>query len=149
MLYKKDLLKHLERMKKDPIYNRECKSERERDKEIMLRKQWDGLDKFVSHKDVPELPMPLDDYYIKILLKNGAIDKRNLVHNKWYYGNYRNSNIGKWDSIEQEFSCVAYSMGYYFIEKCKHFRDDDKHALFTPLRLATDEEIEDNLNKLK
>lgn len=135
---------HLRRMKEDSEYR---KSEKEK-KEVSLRKYWSELKPFKSATDVPPLPNPLDNFYTKRLIELGAIPKSELKDGQWYYGNFRNSNFGKWDDENSVFHHIRYSFGYYW-DKCKHFEDDDRFALFVPLREATQKEIKNELSTVE
>lgn len=135
---------HLRRMKEDPDYR---KAEEER-KEIALKKYWSELKPFKLDIDVPPLPNPLDEFYTQRLIELGAIPKSELKDGQWYYGNFRNSSFGKWDAKKSVFHHIRYSFGYYW-DECNHFEDDDRFALFVPLREATEEEIKKELDTVE
>lgn len=135
---------HVRRMKEDPDY----KKEQAKKKEQQLIEYWKNLDKFEKSTDVPPLPNPLNDFYTNRLIELGAIPKEDLKDDNWYYGNFRNSNYGKWDKDKSTFHHIRYSFGYYW-DKCNHFEDDDRFALFVPLREATPEEIKNELLKIE
>ena len=98
------------------------------------------LKPFEKESDVPDLPK-LDDFYINKLIELGGIPKSELEDSQWYYGNFRNSDLGKWDSEKQEFGHWRYKFGHRW-DTCNHFEDDNGYALFVPLRKANDEELE-------
>lgn len=135
---------HLRRMKEDPDYR---KAEKER-KEIALRKYWSNLKPFKKSTDVPSLPNPLTDFYTKRIIELGGIPKSELKDDQWYYGNFRNSDFGKWDANKSVFHHIRYSFNWYW-DECNHFEDDDRFALFVPLREATPEEIKNELDKVE
>ena len=137
-------INHINRLKSDPDY----KEQWMKHKDDKLRKWWSELNPFKSSTDVPKLPNPLDDFYTNRLIELGAITKSELKDGQWYYGNFRNANFGKWDANESLFHHIRYSFGYYW-DKCNHFEDDDRFALFVPLREATKEEIENELQKVE
>lgn len=135
---------HLRRMKEDPEYR---KSEQEK-KEIALKEYWTNLKPFEKASDVPQLPNPLTDFYTNRIIELGGIRKSELKDGQWYYGDFRNSHFGRWNQSKQVFEYINYSFGHYW-DECNHFEDDDRFALFVPLREATREEIENELNKIK
>lgn len=110
-------------------------------KEESLRKFWMELKPFVKSEDVPQLPIPLTDFHINKLIELGAIAKDKLEDGVWYYGEYRNSEFGKWDAANNEFGLWRYKFGYRW-DECNHFQDDNGFALFVPLRKASEEELE-------
>ena len=111
-----------------------------------LIEYWNNLKPFTVESDVPTLPRvetnEWNEFYVPRLLKAGALDKKDLVDGTWYYGNYRNSNYGKWDAAKQEFGLWRYKFGWMW-DTCNHFQDDNKFALFVPLRAANEEEIKE------
>ena len=129
---------HLRRMKEDPEYR---ESEKKR-RDLELREWWGTLKPFVKSSDVPQLPNPIDEFYTNRLIELGAIPKEQLIDSHWYYGDYRNSEFGKWNTEEQKFYIIRYKFGNYW-DKCNHFQDDDRYALFVPLREVTSEEMEE------
>lgn len=136
---------HNRRMKEDPEYKKRYLQEREE----RLKQWWMELKPFKVSNDVPELPNPLSDFYTNRLIELGAIPKDELQNNTWYYGEYRNSDYGKWDDNNQKFHIIRSSFGQWYWDECNHFQDDDRFALFVPLRKATQQEINNELNKLK
>ena len=75
------------------------------------------------------------------LIHAGAIPKAKLEDGVWYYGEYRNSNFGKWDAVNQKFGLWRHKFGWMW-DTCNHFQDDNGYALFVPLRAANEEEIQ-------
>ena len=132
--------KHRQRMKDDPQYVEKIKQEREEN----IRQWWLSLKPFETEKDVPDLPNPLTSFYVNRLIELGAIPIDKLEIGEWYYGNYRNAKLGKWNG--KTFDHIRWSHGYY-CDECNHFQDDDRYALFVPLRKATKEEIEKELKR--
>jgi hypothetical protein len=137
-------LNHINRLKSDPEY----KEMWEKQKSDKLKKWWSELKSFKLSTDVPKLPNPLDDFYTNRLIELGAIPKSELKDGQWYYGNFRNSSFGKWDASKSVFHHIRYSFGYYW-DDCNHFEDDNRFALFVPLRKATQEEIKNELEKVE
>lgn len=113
-----------------------------------LKEWWSKLKPFEDSSDVPKLPNPLDDFFINRLIQLGAIPKSELKKGQWYYGNYRSSKFGKWDSEKSVFHHIRYSFSYYW-DDCNHFEDDNSFALFVPIREATEEEIKNELKKVE
>lgn len=110
-----------------------------------IEEHWNNLPTFVMANDVPALPGNIDkeewkEFYVKKLIGADAIAKDKLVDGLWYYGEYRNSNFGKWDSNKQEFGLWRHKFGWMW-DTCNHFEDDNGYSLFVPIRLATKEEI--------
>lgn len=135
---------HLRRMKEYPDYK---KAEQEK-KELALKEYWSNLKPFKKSTDVPPIPNPLTDFYTKIIIELGGIPKSELNDGQWYYGNFRNSNFGKWDAEKSVFNHIRYSFNWYW-DKCNHFEDDNGFALFVPIRESTPEEIKNELEKVE
>jgi hypothetical protein len=109
--------------------------------------RWKEMDKMINAEDVPDIPSNINkdmwnEIFIPILIEKGAITKADLINGKWYYGNYRNSEFGKWDAKNNKFHHLRYKFGYRW-DDCNHFEDDDGYALFVPLREANKEEIQE------
>ena len=131
---------HRKRMKEDPNYAEEIKQKEKQD----LINWWNKLKPFKDEKDVPHLPNPLEKFFVDKLIELGAIPIDKLEVGEWYYGNYRNAKLGKWNG--KTFDHIRWSHGYYW-DECNHFQDDDRYALFVPLRKATKEEIDKELKR--
>lgn len=136
---------HLKRMKEDPEYR---ESERKRI-ELQRRESWEKLKPFVKSSDVPNIPNPIDEFYTNRLIELGAIPKEKLVDGQWYYGDYRNSDFGRWNEEKQEFNIIRSKFGHSFWDNCNHFEDDDRYALFVPLREVTPDEMTEIGKSLK
>jgi hypothetical protein len=121
------------------------------ERQARLIEYWNNLKPFKEAKDVPNLPNvgqpQWNDFYVPRLLKAGAITKEDLVDGVWYYGEYRNSNFGKWNANKQEFGLWRHKFGWMW-DTCTHFQDDNGFALFVPIRAANTEEIEQQ-NKIE
>jgi hypothetical protein len=128
---------HRERLKNDPQYALEWKQKKEKE----LQDYWMELKPFQKAKDVPALPV-MNDFYINRLIELGAIPKDKLEDGKWYYGEYRNARLGKWNAETQRFDHYRWKFGW-MKDDCNHFQDDDGFALFVPLRLANEIELEE------
>lgn len=133
---------HRKRMKEDPNYAKEIKQKEKQD----LINWWNELKPFKDEKDVPHLPNPLEKFFVDKLIELGAIPIDKLEVGQWYYGNYRNAKFGKWNG--KTFDHIRMSFGWYW-DECNHFQDDDRFALFVPLRKATKEEIKKEVEKIK
>lgn len=137
-----EYLEHRRRLKEDPFYAKEVEEKEYKD----LIDYWNRLKPFKLETDVPHLPNELTDFFINKLIELGAIPLNKLEVNEWYYGNYRNANIGKWDG--KKFKHIRFSFTHYW-DECNHFQQDDGFALFVPLRKATKEEIKNELKELR
>ncbi len=109
------------------------------------------IDKFIKASDVPKLPVVSDrgitqekwDYfYLPKLIEKGAIPKNLLENGRWYYGNFRNSNFGKWNEEEQKFEHWRMKFGWMW-DTCEHFQDDRGYSVFVPIREATEDEVKE------
>lgn len=129
---------HRQKMKDDLEYRAEYRKWLD----IRTREEWMELKPFVKSTDVPGLPKPLDDFYINRLIELGAIPKSELVDGKWYYGDFRNTEFGRWNATKEEFDYINYSFGHYW-DRCAHFQDDNGSSLFTPIREVTNEEMKE------
>jgi hypothetical protein len=128
---------HFKKLKEDPAYK--SRWIEYRDSEI--KKSWMTLNPFEKESDVPDLPNPLNDFYKQRIIELGGIPKSELKDGQWYYGNFRNSDLGKWNSEKQEFGHWRYKFGFRW-DTCNHFEDDNGSAVFVPLRKANDKELE-------
>ena len=135
-------LEHLRRFKEDPQYKEEYLRQRELDRQ----EYWKGLKPFQVSHEVPTLPNPLTPFYIHQLHRLGAIPLKDLQDGQWYYGDYRNSQLGRWDAQLQVFHHLRYKWGYYW-DQANHFEHDNGFALFTPLRVANPQEIKEELER--
>ena len=110
---------------------------------------WDNLKKFETEHDVPAIPRvdekEYNEFYVPRLIAAGAIPKADLVDGKFYFGEYRNANVGKWIAEKNVFEHWRYKFGFR-LDTCNHFEDDNGYALFVPIRLANAAEIEEYLN---
>lgn len=128
---------HMRKLKEDPQYALEFKEQKDRN----IRNSWLELKPFKTAEDVPQLP-EMDDFYRNRLVELGAIPKDRLEDGVWYYGDYRNSNLGKWDAETGKFGLWRHKFGWIW-DTCNHFEDDDGFALFVPLRKANQIEMEE------
>ena len=119
------------------------------EKEEAMVKYWNELKPFLTPGDVPSIPRvgekEYKEFYVPRLIAAGAIPKADLVDNQFYFGEYRNANVGKWIAEKNVFEHWRYKFGFR-IDECNHFEDDDGFALFVPIRLANEAEIEEYLN---
>jgi hypothetical protein len=133
----KEYKEHRERLKNDPQYVLEWKQKQERE----LHDYWMTLKPFQKAEDVPELP-DMNDFYTNRLIELGAIPKDKLQDGEWYYGEYRRANLAKWNQKTEKFEHYRWKFGW-MTDDCNHFQDDDGYALFVPLRLANELELEE------
>jgi hypothetical protein len=133
--------------KKDLIKANMEKWQAER-KEAMI-KYWNELKPFETPADVPNIPRvderEYKEFYVPRLIAAGAIPKTDLVDGQFYFGDYRNANVGKWLAEKNVFEHWRYKFGFR-IDECNHFEDDNGFALFVPIRLANEAEIDEYLN---
>jgi hypothetical protein len=117
-------------------------------KEAMI-KYWNELKPFETPADVPNIPRvderEYKEFYVPRLIAAGAIPKTDLVDGQFYFGDYRNANVGKWLAEKNVFEHWRYKFGFR-IDECNHFEDDNGFALFVPIRLANEAEIDEYLN---
>lgn len=132
----KEYKEHRDRLKNDPEYALEWKRKQEEE----LHNYWMNLKPFQKAEDVPELP-DMNDFYTNRLIELGAIPKNQLKDGVWYYGEYRRANFGQWNAKTQKFDHYRWKFGW-IKDECNHFEDDDRFALFVPLREANTEDLE-------
>lgn len=144
----KDWQEHIRKLKENPEYKEGwIKNQIEIQKE-----NFRNLKPFTNADDVPDLPRAdkkeWQEFYVPILVKMGAIPKKDLVDGEWYYGNHRRCDFAKWDEKKNQFNYIRFKFGFFW-DNCNHFEDDDGYALFVPLRLATQDEIKGEKDHLK
>jgi len=127
---------HMRKLKEDQEYARKFKEQIDEN----IKTYWEELKPFQKAEDVPNLPK-MDDFYKNRLIELGAIPKNELEDGVWYYGNYRNTDLGKWDFKTQKFGHWRHKFGWIW-DTCNHFEDDNGFALFVPLRKANEKELE-------
>jgi hypothetical protein len=114
-----------------------------------LKEYWLTLPKIEKLEDVPVIPRVDEkeyrEFYVPRLIAAGAIPKADLVDSQFYYGEYRNAKVGKWNAEENVFEHWRYKFGFR-LDTCNHFEDDNGFALFVPIRLANEAEVEKYLN---
>ena len=95
----------------------------------------EGLQKFETVDDIPEVPIVDEETYQKHVIPNyircGAIPKKNLVVGKTYKGTCRNTDTATWNG--NEFEYIRYKFGSTYIDTINHFEDDDGYDLFVPI----------------
>ena len=116
-------------------------------KEAMV-KYWNELKPFLTPGDVPSIPRvgekEYKEFYVPRLIAAGAIPKADLVDNQFYFGEYRNANVGKWIAEKNVFEHWRYKFGFR-LDTCNHFEDDNGFALFVPIGPATREDFDNKL----
>lgn len=135
-------LEHLRKLREEPLYREEYHKQRELDRQAY----WTGLKPFQLADEVPTLPNPLTQFYVDQLHRLGAIPLKDLRDGQWYYGNYRNADLGRWDAQQGVFHHLRYKWGYRW-DTANHFQHDNGFALFTPLRVANPQEIKEELER--
>ena len=138
----------MEQNEKITLVKAKMEKEKAERKKAMI-KYWNELKPFKTPGDVPAIPRADEkeytEFYVPRLIAAGAIPKADLVDNQFYFGEYRNANVGKWIAEKNVFEHWRYKFGFR-IDECNHFEDDDGFALFVPIRLANEAEIEEYLN---
>ena len=138
----------MEREEKMNAIKAKIEEEREERKRKMIE-YWNNLPKFEKPEDVPNIPRvdaaEYKEFYVPKLIGAGAIPKNELVDGQFYFGEHRNANVGRWIAEKQVFEHWRYKFGYR-LDDCNHFEDDNGYALFVPIRLANEQEIEEYLN---
>ena len=101
-----------------------------------IKELWENLKKFETPEDIPGLPGATEtewnDFFIPILIKCGAIPKKDLIIGKKYLGSCRNSEYGIWNGIT--FTYKRTKFGITYNEEINHFEDDDGYDLFVPIK---------------
>lgn len=101
------------------------------------KEYWKNLDKkFINDYDIPRLPIPLEQLHIDKLIELGAIPKKDLIVDEYYYGRCRNNTVAMWGG--EKFQYMRYKFGYYQ-DVINHFEDDDGYDLFVPLKIIIPE----------
>ena len=72
--------------------------------------------------------LDVDKKYVK------PIPKNELVIDKEYFGNCRNSDKAIWKGDHFEYQ--RYKFGNYYIDKIKHYEDDDGYDVFVPVEVV-------------
>ena len=138
----------MEQNEKITLVKAKMEKEKAERKKAMI-KYWNELKPFKTPGDVPTIPRADEkeykEFYVPRLIAAGAIPKEDLVDGQFYYGEYRNANVGKWNAEKNVFDHWRYKFGFR-LDKCNHFEDDNGFALFVPIRLANENEIEEYLN---
>lgn len=134
---------HMKRMKNDPEYAKKEIGKREQ----KVKEYWMSLKPFKNSFDVPRIPQNDKEWYQNKLIELGAIPKNKMEIGKWYYGDNRNAEFGKWDG--KVIKHLNSSFGQFYWDESNHFQDDNGYALFTPLREATPNETESEESKIK
>jgi len=105
---------------------------------------WDHLKPFKNTWDVPQIPQTTEElyktFYLPRLIKAGAIPKNDLIDGQIYIGDHRRCIVGKWNAKLNKFEYNREKWGGTIPDTCNHFEDDDGFALFTPIKLGTEEE---------
>ena len=119
-----------------------------------LRKEldvWLDLTTFQNVDDIPDLPVVeqerWENYYIPLLIKNGAIPKENLEVGATYLGKCRNADEAVWDGEQFHYHRTKFGNrciekinqfqdddGFGLIETINHFQDNDGFDLFVPIK---------------
>lgn len=103
-----------------------------------LREYWINLKPFNASYDIPKLPVvgkeEWTSFYVPLLIKAGAIPKKDLVHGVTYIGNCRNSSEAMWDSKDSIFIYKRTKFNIVYDDTINHFEDDNGFDLFVPIK---------------
>jgi len=104
--------------------------------------RWANLRPFEKVTDVPNLPIvekeEWDNFYVPRLIAAGAIPKKDLKDKGYYLGDYRRGHIAQWNAEENRFHYWREKWGACFIDKCEHFEDHSRYAVFVPIAESTE-----------
>lgn len=108
------------------------------DKRIKVLQQ---MKPFKSIEDIPPIPVMESELYKEYVIPNfircGAIPKKDLLVDRTYLGDCRNSNMATWNG--EKFVYTRCKFGMFYDEFINHFEDDDGFDLFVPIKLLEDE----------
>ncbi len=134
-------------MKLEDIINKNNKEfeKRELKKRTRLMELWNNLKPFKTPNDVPDIPIVDKDeyaaFYIPKLIKAGAIRRADLINGQIYIGKHRRCTVAKWNENIEKFEYWRNKFGYWFIDTCNHFENDNGFALFVPIKLGTEQDF--------
>ena len=60
------------------------------------------------------------------------VEKKDLVHGEYYFGDCRNADTARWDANRNKFYYWRNKFGQRFVEDINHFEDDNGFDLFYP-----------------
>lgn len=120
-----------------------------KERELKRREYWNNLPKIETVADIPQLPYvetPEEwaSFYVVKLIEAGAIPKALLKDGEHYLGDHRNAKVARWNSTKNRFEYWRTKFTARYIDYCNHFEDDDRYALFVPIKEATQEQFERN-----
>lgn len=123
-------------MNKDEI-KKKLDEDKKRREDLVLQ-MWDNLKEFKDPYDVPTLPHADEktwrEFYVPRLIKAGGIPKRKLENGATYIGRHRNCTEATWNQEKDVFIYKRNKFGHVFDDETNHFEDDNKFALFVPIR---------------
>ena len=129
-------------------WHKEEHAKRQIELENARKQRWENLKPFEHPYDVPQIPIvdkeEYHNYYVPKLIAAGAIPKKDLIDGQFYIGDHRRCCVAKWDAKENEFQYWRTKFTQRYIDTCNHFEDDDGFALFTPIKIATEKQFENN-----
>jgi hypothetical protein len=100
------------------------------------KEYWLSLEKFIKEEDIPNLPIvdkeEWNNFIVPILIKCGAIPKKDLVIGSMYIGSCRNTNNAVWNG--DKFIYERYKFGMKYFDNINHFEDDNGFDLFVPIK---------------
>jgi len=116
------------------------KTEKENERKLRKKEEWNNLKTFEKPEDVPNIPIvnknEYANFYIPRLIKAGAIPKKDLVDGGIYIGEHRRCKISRWNKGKNKFEYIRDKFGMKILDECNHFEDDNGYALFVPIKLT-------------
>jgi hypothetical protein len=113
----------------------QCIKQRKLEAKMIREEYWRNLTRFTNPDDIPELPVVDEkewkEFYVPILIKCGAIPKKQLIKGETYLGTCRNADKAEWTG--KEFIYKRTKFGCTYNETINHFEDDNGYDLFVPL----------------
>jgi len=132
----KELKERLAKLRKD-AEDRIAKERAERIDNVIAH--FEKIGKFTTENiewicSLPNLPKDVwDSRFVPLLIKLGAVPKKDLVVGRTYKGFCRNASEAVWDG--ERFTYQRTKFGCTFPEKINHFEDYTEYDVFTPVFL--------------
>jgi hypothetical protein len=111
-----------------------------------IKEYWRTREPFKDVNDIPNLPIVDEkewkEFYIPRLIELGAIPKDKLVDGVVYDGDHRNAQRARWIQNENRFQYIRHKFHFIYYDYCNHFEDDNRYALFVPIKVSDDQTFE-------
>jgi hypothetical protein len=105
-----------------------------------------NLPKLEKREDVPVLPRVGEKlwkhFFVPALIEAGAIPLMELEDGAVYEGDHRVGKVARWNAKNEEFIYPHWEWTQKTTDKCNHFEQDDKFALFVPLKKVAGKEVD-------